>query len=170
MQSRLYQQQVVNTACELLVQSFGPLAYSISFPELSLPATTRLKRFSKDTAVGNFRKAATMAASHLARNAVWAENLREECGYELLKPTKLGGAALREMEMVAARKPGNGSEKHAPLALYLKQHEAVAAKAAASESGESKSVSFAGDETAGESKKDKKKRKGILFLFVGLVI
>ena len=65
---------------------------------------------------------------------------------------------MREMEMVAARKPGSGSDKVAPLALYLKQHEAVAAKAAVSES---KSVSFEGDETPGESKKDKKKRKGV---------
>jgi nucleolar complex protein 2 len=159
-QSRLYQQQVVTTACELLVQTFGPLAYSISFPELSLPATTRLKRFSKETAVGNFRKAATMAASHLSRNATWVENLREECGYELLKPTKLGGVALREMEMVVARKAGSGADKLAPLAVFLKQRDAIAQKAAAP-ADSAKSVTFEGDETPGESKKAKKKKKGV---------
>ena len=63
--SRLYQQQVVQTACEILVQSFGPLAYSISFPELVSPAEQRLKRFAKETPVGQFRKAALQAASQV---------------------------------------------------------------------------------------------------------
>ena len=159
--SRLYQQQVVQTACEILVQSFGPLAYSISFPELVSPAEQRLKRFAKETPVGQFRKAALQAASQvrgphdldsrpphskicaviltrccraqLTRNASWVETLREECGYELLRPSKLGGVALREMETVAAGR--GGAEQHAPLALYLKQHEAVAATEAEETSG-----------------------------------
>ena len=61
------------------------------------------------------------------------ETLREECGYELLRPSKLGGVALREMEAVAAGR--GGAEQHAPLALYLKQHEAVAATEAEETSG-----------------------------------
>ena len=62
------------------------------------------------------------------------ETLREECGYELLRPSKLGGVALREMETVAAGR--GGAEQHAPLALYLKQHEAVTATEAEETSGE----------------------------------
>eukprot|EP01043_Picozoa_sp_COSAG02_P033917 COSAG02_NODE_2341_length_9104_cov_2.666185_9_plen_785_part_00 len=162
-QSRLYQQQVVTTACDLLAQTFGPVAYSISFPELALPAILRLKKFSKETAVGNFRKAAAMSASHLTRNSTWVEELREECGYELLKPAKLGGVALREMETVVARKgkARGGDTQRAPLDVYLKQRDAIASKAESAAESSAKSVTFEGDETPGQSKQTKKKKKGV---------
>ena len=165
-QSRLYQQQVVTAACELLVQTFLPVAYSIAFPELSLMAITRLKKFSKETAAGNFRKAAAMSASHLSRNSKWVEEHREECGYELLKPAKLGGVALREMETVVARKAhaSRGEQQRAPLDVYLTQRDAIASKTdtkAQTTESSAKSVTFEGDETPGQSKQTKKKKKGV---------
>ena len=51
----------------------GCRSYSVAFPELSFPAEMRLKKFAKETKVGQFRKHAQQAASLISKNSLWVQ-------------------------------------------------------------------------------------------------
>ena len=110
--SRLYQKAVVTSALDILVEAFGQISYSISFPEIAFPAEMRLKKFSKDATVAQFRKQAQQAASQLAKNSAWVAALRDDVDFSPKDYKSLKDFASNE------------KKQESPLAKFLARHNA----------------------------------------------
>jgi nucleolar complex protein 2 len=106
------QQAVADTALQLLQEHFILYSYSISFPELIIPATIFLKRFAKSTKIATLRKKVSTFVEKLNQNAAFINKKRSGLNYA---PRDM---IAKGIDTIDTFKPAENSSTVAPLVRY----------------------------------------------------
>ena len=111
LRSPAVQDVIVESAFEELGEHLEQHAYSVAFPEISHAVTRELKRFSKKTTVGRFKKQAKQMLDAIERNADYIERKRDDDADFAPKDIEKAKSFLQEEK----------TEGKAPITRYVKQ-------------------------------------------------
>ena len=82
LKGKVYQDQVGEIAIELLLDFYAINSTSIAFPELALPATIYMKRYTKKTKNAKLGRAMSAVIERLTANSKYIEQLREKVSFD----------------------------------------------------------------------------------------